>query len=115
MEKRFNINGFMAYLQYTFPSVFTGNRSSFTRDMVENLIIYACENKLVSKDQFCYFVSDMLPEVEFGEVAAFMDDECLTESYGLPEKCRVMQERDIQVYVDEGITYVIVKGEELPI
>lgn len=75
MEQGFNKTAFMEYLAKTFY----GFDSSFTRQLVENVIDYANKWERVSKDQFTYFVSDMLPEVEFGEVAAFVDDKSLTE------------------------------------
>lgn len=74
MEQGFNKAAFMEYLE----KMFGGFENSFLRELVENIIEYANKWERVSKDQFVYFVSDMLPEVEFGEVAAFADDECLT-------------------------------------
>ena len=59
------------------------------------------------------FLSDLIPEVEMGEVAAFMDDDCLTASYGIAEKHRVMDEKNIRVEVIDGITHVYVDGKEL--
>ena len=87
--------------------------SSFARDLLENLIEYAHKHEQVSKDQFCEFLADLIPEVEMGEIAAFMEDECLTESYGLAEKRRVMKERNIRVEDDGGVTHIFVNGEEL--
>lgn len=75
MEQGFNKTAFMEYLEKTFG----GFENSFLREIVENVIAYANMYERVSKDQFVYFVSDILPEVEFGEVAAFMDDGCLTD------------------------------------
>lgn len=74
MEQGFNKTAFMAYLE----NIFQGFEYSFVRELVENVIAYANKWERVSKDQFAYFVSDMLPEVEFGEVAAFLEDACLT-------------------------------------
>lgn len=113
MKKGFNDEGFMAYMSYAFPDVFTGKGSSFTRDLLENLIEYAHKYEQVSKDQFCVFLSDLIPEVEMGEVATFMDDDCLTASYGIAEKRRVMEEKDIRVEISDGVTHVFVGGEEL--
>lgn len=76
MEQGFNKTAFMEYLENTFG----GFENSFLRELVENVIEYANKFERVSKDQFVCFVSDMLPEVEFGEVAAFVDDECLTDN-----------------------------------
>lgn len=113
MQKGFNNEGFMAYIAYQFPGVFAGNGSSFTRELLENLIEYAMKYEHVSKDQFCEFLADLLPEVEMGEVAAFMEDGCLTTTYGIAEKRRVMEEKDIQVNVENGVAHVFVNGEEL--
>ena len=65
----------MEYLE----NEFSGFENSFLRETVENIISYGLENKNSSLDEFCYFLSDMLPEVEFKNVALFMDDEYLTE------------------------------------
>ena len=51
----------------------------YADDMVENLVNYAIKNEHVSKDQLCYFLADMLPEIEFAEVAQFAEDDILTE------------------------------------
>lgn len=85
MEKGFNETEFMAYLE----STFNGFDNSFLRGLVENVIAYGLKWEKVSKDQFCYWVSDMLPEVEFGEVAMFIDDNCLTEN-GKEEKYKAI-------------------------
>lgn len=122
MKMGFNEDAFMAYLEYTFPNVFAGNGSPFVREMVANLIEYAHKHEQISKDQFCIFLSDLIPEVEMGEVAAFvemgevaafMDDDCLTASYGIAEKRQVMAEKNIRVEVIDGITHVYVDGKEL--
>lgn len=113
MKKGFNDKGFMAYMNYQFPSVFSGLGGSFTWELLENLIEYAHKYEQVSKDQFCVFLSDLIPEVEMGEVAAFMEDDYLTASYGIAEKRRVMEEKDIRVEIADGVTHVFVGGEEL--
>lgn len=112
MKKGFNNEGFIAYMAYQFPSVFAGDGSSFTRGLLENLIEHAHKYKQVSKDQFCEFLAYLLPEVEMGEVAAFMEEDCLTASYGLAEKRRVMDERGIRVESENGITRVFVREKE---
>ncbi len=76
MEQRFNKDAFMEYMRNTFQCF----ENHFVWDLVENVIDYASKYEHISKDQFVYFVSDILPEVEFGEVAAFVDDECLTDN-----------------------------------
>ena len=74
MRKGFDEKGFMSYLEETFG----GFDNRFLRELVQNVIDYAQKWEHVSKDQFAYFVSDMLPEVEFGEVAMFCEDSILT-------------------------------------
>lgn len=57
----------------------------YADDLVENLVNYAIKNEHVSKDQLCYFLSDMLPEIEFDEVAQFADD-CILTKWGKQQK-----------------------------
>lgn len=72
----FNNDGFMAYLREQFSPM----DNHFTHDMVENLVNYGKEHHGHTKDALAYFLSDMIPEVEFGEVAIFMDDAYLTHN-----------------------------------
>lgn len=81
MNKGFNDTAFKEYLQNTF----NGFENCFLRGIIENIIEYAHKHHHVSKDQFIYFLLDMLPELEFGEIAQFANDEILT-SYGQEEK-----------------------------
>ena len=74
MKKGFNLDGFMRYLEQQF----SGFENCFLRETVENIIEYGQKHEHVSKDQFAYFISDILPEVEFGEIAMFCDDDILT-------------------------------------
>lgn len=80
MNRGFDKDGFMAHLHETF----NGFENPWLRELVENVIDYA-EANAHSKDLFAYIVSDLLPEVEFAEVAAFCNDDDLT-SLGLREK-----------------------------
>lgn len=98
-------DGFTAYLNYEFSNF------CYMRELVQNLIDYAYEHQHSSKDQFCAFLAELIPEVEFGEVSAFMEDGYLTAAFGIPEKRRVMTERSIQVFAEDQ--KVIVNGEEL--
>lgn len=41
MKKGFNDEGFMTYVEYQFPGVFSRSGGSFTRELLENLIEYA--------------------------------------------------------------------------
>lgn len=85
MKKGFDEEKFIDYIQGEFEGI-----NHFTREMIYNILEYAHEHEQVSKDQFCYFVSDMIPEVEFGEVAMFIEDECLTEN-GIEAKRRYLK------------------------
>ena len=70
----FDKSGFMEYLEKTF----SGFEDHFLRGTVENIVDYALKSHNNSLDQACYFLSDMIPEVEFPEVFMFMDDSMLT-------------------------------------
>ena len=75
MSNGFNKAGFMNWLKEEFAGVID---SHWNYDLVENILDYALRDE-VSKDQFAYFVSDILPEVEFLEVAKFCDTKYLTD------------------------------------
>ena len=75
MDRGFNKDAFMDWLKAEFPGCVVNN---WNYDFVEKIIDYALDHESISKDQFCYFVSDMLPEVEFLEVARFCEDGKLT-------------------------------------
>lgn len=76
MIKGFKKDEFMAWLKEKFPKVLEAH---WNYELVENVIDYATAHEHIAKDQFAEFVSDMLPEVEFLEVARFLDDGCLTD------------------------------------
>ncbi len=81
MKNGFNVTGFMEWLERNF----NGFENCFLRGVIDNLIEYGLKHERVSKDQFCYWLSDILPEVEFWDVAAFVADESLTD-WGLEQK-----------------------------
>lgn len=76
MENGFSKDGFMSWLKEEFPGVVD---THWNWDLVENIIDYATKNKKVTKDQLAYFISDILPEVEFLEVARFCHEFYLTD------------------------------------
>jgi len=76
MINGFNKDGFMSWLEEEFPGVID---THWNYDLVENILEYALKHESISKDQFAYFISDMLPEVEFLEIARFCDDGCLAD------------------------------------
>lgn len=75
MSNGFNKDGFMRWLKEEFPGAID---THWNYELVENILEYALRHE-VSKDQFAYFVSDILPEVEFLEVARFCDSKYLTD------------------------------------
>ena len=93
MEKGFNAEKFIAYLEQEF----NGMENCMFRRIVENLIEYGHKHEQVSKDQFVQWLADMIPEISFGEVAAFMEDDCLTEN-GKVEKQQALQTMKYPVY-----------------
>jgi len=88
MENGFDRNGFMDYME----DAFDGFDQPFVRNLVANIVEYGLKHERISKDQFCYWLSDMIPEVQFGEVAMFIADESLT-NYGLEEKRKAIKSR----------------------
>lgn len=75
MNECFNKYAFMSWLKEEFPGVID---THWNHDLVTNVIDYALKHKNISKDQLAYFISDLLPEIEFLEVAKFCSNECLT-------------------------------------
>lgn len=89
----FNAEKFMAYLEQEF----NGMENCMLRQIVEDLIEYGYKHEQVSKDQFVQWLADMIPEVSFGEVAAFMEDDCLTEK-GRAEKAAALKTIKMPMY-----------------
>ncbi len=81
MNKGFNDSAFMEYLKNTF----NGFDNCFLRYTIENILRYGHKHHHVSKDQFIYFLLELIPELTFGEIAQFAEDEILT-TYGKSEK-----------------------------
>ena len=73
MYKGFDSNGFMEWLEENFSV------DNFGRQIVLHIIDYAHKHEHISLDQFAYYVSDMIPEVEFLDVARFCEDAILTK------------------------------------
>lgn len=92
MKKGFDEVGFMEFLE----NEFSGFENSFLRETVGNIIDYGLEHNHNSLDQFCYWLSDILPEVEFKEVVLYMDDAHLT-GYGKEQKRLGEKELDAAV------------------
>ena len=48
--------------------------------IIENIIDYGCKHKRTTKDSLIYFIGDLLPDLELYEIAAFIDDDLLTDN-----------------------------------
>lgn len=59
-------------------------------ETVKQIVSYGEKHERVSKDQFCYWLTDMIPVLSFGEVAMFVPDSSLTE-WGQNEKKKFIQ------------------------
>lgn len=70
----FNQNNFMTWMENEF------NLDNYSITIILSIIHYAYYNENSTLDQFAYFVSDLLPEVEFLEVARFCEDNILTQN-----------------------------------
>lgn len=70
----FNQDSFMRWMEETFYL------DDYARQLILNVIEYAQKWEHVSKDMFAGFVADMLPEIEFLDVARFCEDGCLTDT-----------------------------------
>lgn len=73
MYKGFDSDSFIGWMEENF------NIDCYGRSLLLNVIDYAHRHEHVSKDQFAYFIADMLPEVELQDVARFCDDAILTD------------------------------------
>ena len=74
MYTDFNQNDFMTWMENEF------NLNNYSIQTILSLVHYAYYNENSTLDQFAYFVSDLLPEVEFLEVARFCEDNILTQN-----------------------------------
>ena len=74
MYTNFNKNNFMTWMENEF---YLNNYSIQT---ILSLINYAYVHENTSLDQFAYYIRDILPEVEFLDVARFCEDNILTQN-----------------------------------
>lgn len=79
-NKKFDFEGFWDYMLSNVKCT----ESYFVREIFLNLVEYALENKAHTLDSAIFFLSDIIPDVEFGEIAMFADDSILT-SFGKDE------------------------------
>ena len=56
----------------------SGPISAYAVRCIENIVEYGKGHKTASKDQLAYFLYSLIPEIEFKEVVAFIEDESLT-------------------------------------
>lgn len=82
----FDKEGFLAYLKKNF----TPMDNHFTYDTISSLVSHAILGHTHPKDEICYFLSDIIAEITFAEVAMFAGDELLTET-GLAKKREAIQ------------------------
>lgn len=71
--KGFDKGEFMSWLAENFTV------NNFSLDLIDNIVEYAHQYEHVAKDQFCYFVADLIPEVGMLDVARFCEDGILTK------------------------------------
>ena len=74
MYTNFNQNDFMTWMENEF------NLDNYSIKIILSLINYAYYYENSTLDQFAYFVSDILPEVDFLDVARFCEDNILTQN-----------------------------------
>lgn len=91
MRHGFNFDEFIAWLKEKFPGCLD---TRWNYDLVENIIEYGLRYEIIAQDQFCYWVSNMLPEVEFLDVARFMENNHLTD-FTLMDLGRIEYIKDI--------------------
>jgi hypothetical protein len=65
----FDKTGFILHLEKTHPTLC----ASFSQELLCNVIEFGLQHECVSKDQLAYWLSDMIPGVDFGEAAMFME------------------------------------------
>ena len=101
----FNRAGFMNYVS---DKCTTLNNLSY--QLINNIVCYGMEQKNNAKDQLVYFITDLVPRLDFGEVAAFCDDAHLT-NYGIAEKEKYLEKMlDLKDFVDESVENYRVKS-----
>lgn len=82
----FDEEGFFDYMDEKFG---VSENPAF-EETVKQIVSYGEKHERVSKDQFCYWLTDMIPVLSFGEVAMFVPDSSLTE-WGQNEKKKFIQ------------------------
>lgn len=104
MSGNFDKDRFMEYLQDEFAAF--DNAWDFLRGTISNLIDFGMRHHNQSKDQLGYFLSDILPGVEFQDVAMFIDDAYLTQN-GQAEKAEAAAKLGREIDGDEALDDLI--------
>lgn len=107
MKYGFDKEGFLNLLEREY----NGFDNHFLRETVENVVDHALEHYNNSLDQACYFISDILPEVEFAEVVVFMDDSQLT-AHGREVKAESLHLYKEEMRVDDVIKAALAYKQE---
>ena len=72
-ENSFNRKAFCDYIASQ------NDCTGFTMELLNSIIDYAHRYEHVSKDQFAYYISDLIPSIDFKTVCGFCRDEILTK------------------------------------
>lgn len=88
-NENFKKKEFMEYLEETFVG-YKGMEGGHLRELVDNLVDFAMEHMSKTRDDVAHFLSGIIPELTFGEVAMFMDESELTE-HGRRERTEAMK------------------------
>lgn len=76
LEKRIDVEGFISFVLTAHNDVGT----PFERNLIRSIVVYGNDHHSVSKDQLAYFLSDVIPDIDFEDVIKFIADECLTDA-----------------------------------
>ena len=79
IKKGFDRIGFKDYLIKKIPGHMDHDALGYFLLYVDKIINYGINWMHVSKDQFAWWLADMIPELEVGEAAMFIADSSLTE------------------------------------
>ena len=66
---------FLQHMFEEFPSVFN---TSFSREMLENVVDYGMDNHTVTKNGLYYYLKDMVPQTEPKDLIPYIDKSWLT-------------------------------------
>ena len=67
---------FLQHMYEEFPTVFD---NTFSRDLLSNIIEYGSSNHVVTKNGLYYFLKNIIPEAEPGDLIPFIDKQLLTD------------------------------------